>query len=428
MDIISQKIKKDLDYRYGGKYTGISIRNCVISDIKIFFHGLPRVYVQTSVNGETHLQLAGNVKDTTESSFENSPWHDNTDMTKTDILTSFPDPKNRYLIGYRFNLTWGGGSNGFEEIFVPYRPDGMIPYRFSYPRDIEVPVMGEYLQRPVHGYYTIPSSMTVSTLTFPDSAGIYGDQYERTDPQEAAEKLPHCPGLTPGYDPVEVTVEYVIRYEEHTSSEVDTVSTIDLVKRIVGQQFGPFAENDPLADDIFKKYAFDESDEDGVKVTREMQFWYGVCIETDPYALVSLKYYRESEWNNLMVGGTGVLHLLKDEKLDDIMFTGRQMFEKPTTTQTLRDWEYKIYCGYVKDIGDIKHPQENHVYQVDGTGKSYIYYHTKFYPFDVLKDNITNENLGIGIAHVPINGHVEYLADILRVTRVMGDIANGESG
>lgn len=401
-DIIATKIQPDLNFRYSGRWNNLIATNSVISDVKIFFHNEPHVYLQPDGGDIDHLILVStsNQNITT----ENSPWYDNTDAYRTNanILTSAEDPKNRYILGYRIGVQWSG-TGKFEEIFVPYREDGMIPLRHSYYRyDATNPTLYPYAEKPIKGYYFIPGGMSISKLWFPD------DVQDTDEPQD------------------EVTVEYVVRYEEHADSNSMTIKDIAQARRIVGQHSRVFYPEDTLADDIAEKYAFIKEVSEGQTTSQEVQFWYGVCVETEPYALISLKYYQDDTWSDpLLVGLTGVLHLLKDEKLADLRFLGKQMYERTGVVENLREWEYVESRMVVNDKSEIESPRWNYVYTIGG--KRYIYYHTNFYPFDYYMANGTVVE-GIGIVRAPVYGRVEYLADVLEVTRAIGQHYSGEAG
>lgn len=390
-DLIATKIQPDLNFRYGGTWNNLIATNGVISDVKIFFHNEPHVYIQTDEKNNNGLRLA--TPESEACTTENNPWYGNNDMANVNILTSSNDEKNRYILGYRIGVKWANNGQ-FEQIFVPYREDAMIPLRHSYYRyDTTNPALYPYAEKPIHGYYFIPSGMEITSLSFPDA----------------------CQD--------EVTVEYVIRYEEHADSNSMSVKNVGQARRIVGQHSRIFYPNDTLADDIALKYAFVEQSTGSETTTQEMQFWYGICIESEPYALVKIKYYNDSAWSDtLLVGNTGVLHLLKDEKLDDIMFLGRQMYERTGVVENLREWEYKESGITANSFQDIQSPRWNYVYTVGN--KRYLYYHTSFYEFnDYIADGAKVD--GIGIVKAPVYGRIEYLADVLRITRAIGQQFDG---
>lgn len=275
------------------------------------------------------------------------------------------------------------------------------------------------------GYYQVPSDVKVTSLYVPNTSDVY-------------------------------SLEYVLHYNLRPSTTSQITSTT-VEKTIVGQNRGIYEAYSYLGDKIRKKYTF---------VTdlyyQKMQWWRGISLDVDPYAIARIMYQGESKYTDYVVGQTGVLNFLTDFPVQDMCFVGRRMHRVSTarqpycepwefalneeaiavdTTESWRnvvdnskagdvkvysnavpydiiadDWEglsetqqYALYQEQVAiaALSDIKDPKYHMVYNVNGT--YWIYYvDGKFYKFTL---DATGDS---GIAAVPIEGDINFYGDIIR--------------
>ena len=269
-----------------------------------------------------------------------------------------------------------------------------------------------------------------------------------------------------------VVVDYILTYhQQYATSNIP--KRTKLYKRIVGQWAGMFPANKAIGEDIYNKYAMTEynlnadqysKDTKSPSFIQSLQYWKGICIDVSPYTVVGIKYFGDTSYTIYIVGRTGVLHLLEDTPVDDIVFLGRKMFKVKNDRQDFIDeWEFVLNPvgtyhnendrtwwemvnasitdtgeliwinfndgknrkpyegwltiedaaaddGYYDDIAEIKEPRYNTVYEIayEDTYKTYIYYlDDKFYPIEIAED-------GEAIAAVPVYGVVNYKGDLVR--------------
>ena len=248
-----------------------------------------------------------------------------------------------------------------------------------------------------------------------------------------------------------VTVEYLMVYKElNNTSTIISGQTVD--RTVIGQYEGVFEYGEDLGEKIRAKYLFTQTGQ----YYQQMQYWRGICLDVEPYAIAYIQYYRDDDYNDYVVGGTGVLHMIKNVPVQDMYFAGRRMTPKPLSRQDfLDDWEYVIDEGpqtggdnlaywnedrnrpvYINfdrlnkeyerewsvvtdtieemsnasqgynSIKDISNPKRNTVYNINGSLK--IYYKDDWYDFTQYND--------YGIAHVPIEGMINYLGNVIQST------------
>jgi len=272
------------------------------------------------------------------------------------------------------------------------------------------------------GYYQIPDSIDVTSLFFPQSDDI-------------------------------VTVEYIIDYKEKNASG-SVIAGTSIERTLVGQQQGVFDPYEYLGEQIRRKYSFVATDD----YYQQMQWWRGICLDVDPFAMVNIEYYNETQYQTYEVGDTGVLHMLRDSNVQDMCFIGKRMHIVDASRQPfLENWEcvldesasdggastitYWLDSHYdstgnpvriqqddsaavtllqtrwenllsnVDNItGDIDHPKYNTIYFINGN--YYIYYvNGNWYPVE-FSPEVENTIL----AAVPIEGTVSYYGNIIRNT------------
>lgn len=285
------------------------------------------------------------------------------------------------------------------------------------------------------GYYQIPSDVKVSKLGIPNPDDL-------------------------------VTIEYVLHYRTTGATGSQVVST-SVEKIVVGQSRGIFSYDENLGTSIKRRHLY-QNDQDGYD--QELQWFKGICVDVDPYAILKVNYQDEVLYNTLLVGETGVLHFLKNSEINDLYFHGRKMkgvdrsivkqgFAKPwefaydetpisiddteswhdldglDSMQKVRlfvndaeydaiadDWE-KINDAYAEEVyrdamrkatlADIKNPVRQMVYKVNDS--YYLYYMDgNFYQFDYDKDDDGNVVTTRGTAHVPVQGYINYYGNVVR--------------
>lgn len=235
------------------------------------------------------------------------------------------------------------------------------------------------------GYYQIPDKLNVT--------GLYFNNFGEVDS-----------GSGTSYPPDNVTVEYLMVYKElNNSSTIVSGQTVD--RTIIGQYEGIFNYNEYLGEKIRAKYSFAQTGQ----YYQQMQYWQGICLDVEPYSIAHIQYYKEDDYNDYVVGGTGVLHMIKNVPVQDMCFVGRRMTPKPLSRQRfLDDWEYVIddNSQIYGSIDEITSPQRNTVYNVDSVLK--IYYKDNWYDFTQY-DNY-------GVAHVSIEGMINYLGNVVQST------------
>ena len=265
----------------------------------------------------------------------------------TDISQYSEEERKRIQLGYSFEVNNQGTA----------------------PTDTLVFFVGEM------GYYQIPDSIDVTSLFFPQSDDI-------------------------------VTVEYLLDYKEKNSSG-SVIAGTSVQRTLVGQEQGVFQPYQYLGESIRRKYSFVATDD----YYQQMQWWRGICLDVDPFAMVNIEYYNETEYHTYEVGDTGVLHMLRDTNVQDMCFIGKRMHVVDYSRQDfLQNWECVIepttYAAIT--ITEVPHPKYNTIYNVNG--KQYIYYvNGQWYEvkeMDDIEDTV--------LAAVPIEGIVSYYGNVVR--------------
>lgn len=265
----------------------------------------------------------------------------------TDISQYSEEERQRIQLGYSFEVNNQGTA----------------------PTDTLVFFVGEM------GYYQIPDSIDVTSLFFPQSNDI-------------------------------VTVEYLLDYKEKNSSG-SVIAGTSVQRTLVGQEQGVFQPYQYLGESIRRKYSFVATDD----YSQQMQWWRGICLDVDPFAMVNIEYYNETEYHTYEVGDTGVLHMLRDTNVQDMCFIGKRMHIVDYSRQDfLQNWECVIepttYAAIT--ITEVPHPKYNTIYNVNG--KQYIYYvNGQWYEvqeMDDIEDTV--------LAAVPIEGIVSYYGNVVR--------------
>lgn len=225
------------------------------------------------------------------------------------------------------------------------------------------------------GYYSIPDTVDVTSLFFPQTDDV-------------------------------VLVEYVAYYKEANNSSTQ-VSTTTVERTIVGQERGVFEPEEYLGEQIRKKYSYVVPG----SFYQKMQWWKGICLDVTPFAVANILYDNADSYSQAVVGMTGVLHLLEDCIVKDMYFSGRRMNKIDVSDLPYaKDYEFAVDEGTYGTLSDIVDPQIQMVYSVGD--KHYIYYNDyAFYEFEFEIDSTS-----IGVAKVAIEGDINYYGDVQRFT------------
>lgn len=342
-NIVTNTIMTRLQERYGGVQSDKNPSEGYLTNVKIWFHSQPHMFIQTA----SGLQLV------------------------TDISQYSAADRNRIQLGYSFEVNNQGTA----------------------PQDTLVFFVNE------HGYYQIPDSIDVTSLFFPQTDDV-------------------------------VTVEYVLTYKEKNNTS-SIISGTSIEKTLVGQEQAVFDPYEYLGEKIRQKYSFVAVGD----YYQQMQWWRGVCCDVTPYALVNIEYYGETSYETYEIGGTGVLHMLRDTPVQDMCFIGRRMRIVDASRQPfLEGWECvldesaetvtlsgesdaeKIETLESRAVQEdansifdaIEDPKYNTVYSINGA--LYIYYvNGIWYPIEISED--VEET---AIAAVPVEGILTYYGQVIR--------------
>lgn len=336
----------------GHKYKAGSMR---LRDVKIFFHNRPHIYY---VDPETHKLIPHTYNSNNGQLIPPDSHFDKDGKVKKSPVGE------ALLSGYRITL------NG-QDIFVN-----------------------------IGGYYQVPSSINVESLSFPDA-----------NLSKNAE------------DSDEVTLEYVVTYDETIESTKDT-STIGMssYKTVLGQVHGIFNPGERLGDRVYNRYKYSGKNAgDATKINYRMDYWKGLSLEVTPRAVLALEFEDDFTYTEFTVGESGIFHIAEGFPCEDLYFKGVKVFRKknPPRGYKLPPEEFVL-----ADQGSSNKP--GHVYLVSAEDQKMRYYSLdkKWYTFTpvplTVKDekgfDIFNTNPDVGIISVPVSGNFNYIGTILKKT------------
>lgn len=278
------------------------------------------------------------------------------------VKIQFHNEPNIFLPGDNGNLieVIDPADNSYSDI---QRQSMILGYTFDVSTDTGAGSQKIFVNN--NGFYQLPEYLNITQISFPQINDI-------------------------------VTIDYIVIYKERASAG-SIISGSSIQDTVIGQYSGVFNYNEFLGDKIRVKYNYVKTDE----YYQKMLYWRGISLDVNPYSIAHIKYRGDNEYNDYIVGFTGILNLLKDHQIVDMCFKGIRMIETPIDRQKyLEEWEYTKITDDAED-----NPQRNCVYNRDG--KLQIYYHNKWYDFEENSD-------GTGNAHVPVEGMINYLGDIQR--------------
>ena len=227
--------------------------------------------------------------------------------SKTGEVQTFVDKQNlgdvtQTRLGYRFRLdTFGKDIPDLREIFINSR-----------------------------GYYQLPSA-----------AGAYRLKLSDVDKGNGKEIIPGDRAV----------FDYVVNYKLINARQ--EIRKVTIEKTIIGQYADIFYTGISYGPIFRAKYSFvkmndtaisyadknnstaigDESvfSSDNIDTYQYMDHFKGVCFDVTPYTVVKIKWYTEDDYQTIMIGETGILHILGDSPIEDIQFVGRRLSLAPTT-------------------------------------------------------------------------------------------------
>lgn len=193
-------------------------------------------------------------------------------------------------------------------------------------------------------------------------------------------------------------VTCVVEYTEEVKTDMLPIET-QKETTLIGQQSGVFKCDTWLGDWIKSKYemSYYNIGDNGITlaVTQRMKRWKNIKFDVTPYTMVDILFTNESTPTNITIGRSGVYALEPYCLVEDIRFTGRRMFLNQVDGAYLDPWEFRVG----------EQGERNSVFE---TAYGYkITFNGIDYPF-------TYESDTVGIAEIPIEGHINYLGDIVR--------------
>lgn len=240
--------------------------------------------------------------------FTSKPYWINNDETLSiaDIESEELTPDSNILLGYKFQVKIANDdTDRYKTIFVNSK-----------------------------GYYQIPSDLKIIGLKF-----FNNETYE---------------------------LNYTLNYQLQYSSE-NLITKTEKIKDVIGQYSGTFYPNVALGETIRRKYHQIEyrNIENLSYISSEqlMQYWTGISLDVTPYTLCALKETADGEWQERLVGQTGVYNLMTDFETHDIKILGRRMVRSKEDTQQIEntrpyldEWEYVLDSSVLHQEEDFYSP------------------------------------------------------------------------
>ncbi len=269
----------------------------------------------------------------------------------------------------------------------------LIGYRFS--------LNGKTIFVNRDGYYQIPSSIEIDKLGFPDAKR--------------------------GEDDCDVvTLDYVVTHERviDRSNADFSDGTMSVYKTVAGQVNGRFYPEERLGDRIYNRYAYKEQVKENDVVTQtkryKMEYWKGVSLEVDPYAVFAVEFEDDFEYKYFTVGESGIFNIEDGFPCEDLYFKGIKIFRrKGNSNITLGEFGLsgKDENGNSQPatLVDLSKAVPGYVYTVNGKTKYYSL-DKKWYNFEQVKES----NYEAGIIDAVVSGNVNYVGEILVSTMIGG--------
>lgn len=222
-----------------------------------------------------------------------------------------------------------------------------------------------------NGYYQFPSGIEIDSLTF-----RHGDI---------------------------VTVDYIAEYNlEHAPIDISLYTAIQQV--VLGQYSGIFKSHTYLRKKMCEKYEFSQYKNEELKIYQAVNYFAGVSFDVTPYAVVAIQPYGEDDFEEHVISGTGVYHLMPNYNIEDFYFRGRRMMAANSPVPD--GWEFIL--ENTEPVSEVTNPKQNHVYNINGTYKIY-YIDNQWHQFE-----FEGKSFEVGIADVDISGYINYRGDLIR--------------
>lgn len=219
-----------------------------------------------------------------------------TGITQTYVDKQIVDDVSKARLGYRFRLdTYGKEERDYKNITINSR-----------------------------GYYQLPSAASAYRLKLCETDASNGKEIVTGD---------------------RAVFDYIVNYKLINARQ--EIRKLVIKKTIIGQysdifytdvSYGPVFRakysyvkmNDTAISDADKNDATAEGDKsvfssNNIDTYQYMDHFKGVCFDVTPYTVVKIKWYTDDEYQTVMIGETGILHILGNAAIEDIQFVGRRL-------------------------------------------------------------------------------------------------------
>lgn len=227
--------------------------------------------------------------------------------SKTKQTQTFVDKQNlvdvaQTRLGYRFRLdTFGKDLPNLKEIYINSR-----------------------------GYYQLPSAASAYRLKLCDVDKSNGKEIIQGD---------------------RAVFDYIVNYKLINARQ--EIRKVTIKKTVIGQYSDIFYTDVSYGPVFRAKYSFVKTNDTAISYADKnnstavgdksvfssnnidtyqyMDHFKGVCFDVTPYTVVKIKWYTEDDYQTIMIGETGILHILGNSPIEDIQFVGRRLSLAPTT-------------------------------------------------------------------------------------------------
>lgn len=382
VDSVIENIK--WKFSKGGLYLGHTVENAYVRDVKVTFLSDPHLYTYTNDDIEDWSGAAYNSR-------SNRPVSKDPNKTTTAFVTGMtthqPDKNHDHkhgtalMSGYRMQL------NG-KDIFVN-----------------------------IGRYYQVPSEVKVNSLSFPS----------------VAEKDEENRDI--------VTIDYVLGYDDVLDRSLlpSTTENMTSYKSVFGQISGVYQPGERLGDRVYDRYAFTEK-VDGKEISYAMDYWKGISLETQPYAVFQIMFEDDTEYQKIVVGPSGIYNIDDGFPCEDLYFEGIKIFrhgcnrdskDDVPDTQSVSCERETLTAGEFYFGGTLKYRKEaqpGRVYIINDEGDMQFYSldkrwfdfepEPKMVPYQNTGSNVVNykpnRNPKAGIINSPVNAFLNYSGTIMK--------------
>ena len=225
-----------------------------------------------------------------------------TKETETFVDKQYLGDVTQTRLGYRFRLdTFGKDIPDLREIFINSR-----------------------------GYYQLPSAASAYRLKLCDVDKSNGKEIIQGD---------------------RAVFDYIVNYKLINARQ--EIRKVTIKKTIIGQYSDIFYTDVSYGPVFRAKYSFVKMNDTAISYADKnnstavgdksvflsnnidtyqyMDHFKGVCFDVTPYTVVKIKWYTEDDYQTIMIGETGILHILGNSPIEDIQFVGRRLSLAPDT-------------------------------------------------------------------------------------------------